>query len=192
MKRILFTTIIGFAATIAFAQKGLEVGDKAPLFTAKDQSGRQVILSEELKQGSVVLVFYRGYWCPYCNLHLKKLEDSLSLIKAKGARLITITPEQEASVSKTVEKTKASYTIISDKGLDIMKKYDVAFAVEEKTVEKYRDYGIDFNKVNGQENSSNLPVPAVYIIDAKGLIKYRFFDKNYTRRATVADILTHL
>ena len=184
--------IVALSTGFVFAQKGLQVGDHAPLFSVKDQSGKQVNLSDELKQGSVVLVFYRGYWCPYCNQHLKKLEDSLSLIKAKGARLITITPEQEEFVKKTVEKTRASYSIISDRELEIMKKYDVAFSVDEKTVEKYKQYGIDFTKVNGPANGGNLPVPAVYIINKNGIITYRFFDKNYSQRATVADILSHL
>lgn len=183
-----------FVIMVANAQdgpKGLNVNDVAPAFSAKDQNGKTVSLTEELKKGSVVLVFYRGQWCPYCNKHLKKLEDSLSLITAKGASLITVTPEKPENISKTIEKTKASYSILFDDGLKIMKSYDVAFAVDEKTVEKYKGYGIDFTQANGT-NGASLPVPALYIIGKDGKISYRYFDVNYSKRASVAEILTHL
>ena len=167
------------------------VADDAPAFSAKDQTSKRVSLSEELKKGAVVLVFYHGQWCPYCNKHLKKLEDSLSLITAKGASLITITPEKPENISKTIEKTKASYSILFDDGLKIMKSYDVAFAMDEKTLEKYKGYGIDFTKANG-ENGANLPVPALYIIGMDGKIAYRYFDTDYSKRASVTEILAHL
>ena len=184
-----------FSITLAIVAqdtpKGLVVTDIAPAFSAKDQNGKMISLSEELKKGPVVLVFYRGQWCPYCNKHLKKLEDSLSFITAKGARLITITPEKAENISKTIEKTKATYSILYDDGLKIMKSYDVAFAVDEKTVEKYKGFGIDFTQANG-ENGANLPVPALYIIGTDGKISYRYFDTNYTKRASVAEIIDHL
>ncbi len=183
--------VIAFIINAQDGPKGLNVNVAAPSFSAKDQNGKTVSLNEELKKGQVVLVFYRGQWCPYCNKHLKKLEDSLSLITAKGAILITITPEKPENISKTIEKTKASYSILFDDGLKIMKSYDVAFAVDEKTVEKYKGYGIDFTKANG-ENGDNLPVPALYIIGMDGKIAYRYFDTDYSKRASVAEILAHL
>ncbi len=195
MKRIFFILTLLTASVLLNAQdspKGLQVNDPAPDFTAKDQNGNVINLKEQLKKGPVVLVFYRGFWCPYCNQQLKKLEDSLSLIQSKGATLITVTPEQEESVSKTVEKTKASYPIISDDSLAIMKSYDVAFTMSEATVEKYKGYGLDFNKINGPVTGAQLPVPAVYVINKEGRIVYRHFDTNYTKRASVADMLRHL
>lgn len=172
--------------------KGLNVNDEAPAFSAKDQDGKTVSLKEQLKNGAVVLVFYRGQWCPYCNKQLKKLEDSLSLITGKGATLIAVTPEKPENISATIEKTKATYPILFDDGLTIMKSYDVAYAVDEKTIESYKKYGIDFNVVNGEKNGTNLPVPAIYVINKEGKIVFRHFDKNYTKRASVAEILAHL
>lgn len=171
--------------------KGLNVNDKAPAFAATDQNGKVFDLNDQLKKGDVVLVFYRGQWCPYCNKQLKSLEDSLSLIMAKGATLVAITPEKPENISKTIEKTKAAYPILFDDGLKIMKSYDVAFAVDDKTVEKYKGYGIDFSQANGN-NGANLPVPAVYIINKEGKIIYRYFDADYRFRASVAEILAHL
>lgn len=174
------------------APSGLNVNDKAPDFTAKDQSGKNISLKNELKKGSVVLVFYRGQWCPYCNRSLKQLEDSLSLITAKGASVLTITPEVSENIDKTIAKTKASFPILHDEGLVIMKSYDVAFKVDDKTVENYKKYGIDFSIANGAANGANLPVPAVYVINKEGKIVYKYFDSDYRKRSSVKDILSHL
>ncbi len=182
---------IGLALNAQEGPKGLNINEKAPGFSAKDQLGKIVSLAEKLKTGAVVLVFYRGQWCPYCNKQLKSLEDSLSLIKAKGATLIAVTPEKPENISKTIEKTKASYPVLFDDGLKIMKSYDVAFAVDPKVIEKYKGYGIDFNEVNGN-NGAQLPVPAVYIINKRGEIIYKFFDTDYRKRPAVKDILDHL
>lgn len=195
MKKLLVSVFLSLAAISMNAQddpKGLDVNDTAPDFTAKDKDGNSINLKDQLKKGAVVLVFYRGQWCPYCNKQLKKLEDSLSLIADKGASLIAVTPEKPESIAETIEKTKATYPILFDDGLKIMKSYDVSFAVDEKTIGKYKGYGIDFIKANGETNGANLPVPAVYVINMEGKIVFRHFDKNYTKRASVAEIIDHL
>ena len=161
------------------------------MFSAKNQEGKQIELKKLLKKGDVVMLFYRGQWCPYCNQQLKKVNDSLQFISAKGATVLAITPETGENVRKTIEKTNASFSIIEDENLAIMKSYKVNFAVDENTIAKYKNYGIDFDKANGS-NSSNLPVPATYIIGKDGKIKYAFFDVNYTKRASVKDILENL
>ncbi len=195
MKKLLvFATTLFFSISLSAqtVPKGLNLNDKAPEFTAKDQAGKDISLKNELKKGSVVLVFYRGQWCPYCNRSLKQLEDSLSQIKSKGATVLAITPEQQDNIAKTVEKTKASFTILHDEGLQIMKSYDVAYKVDDKTIELYKKNGLDFNEMNGQANGANLPVPAVYVINKSGKIVYKYFDVDYRKRATVKDILAHL
>ena len=186
--------MILFCNTQSFAQnksEGLRINDKAPDFTAVDQKGEKVNLKKQLKKGNVVLIFYRGQWCPYCNKQLKQLEDSIDFIKAKGATVLAITPEVPENISKTIAKTNASYSVLYDEGLKIMNAYKVAFQVEAKTVEKYKGYGVDFLKANGS-NGANLPVPAVYIISKKGKIIYRFFEVDYTKRPSVKTILDHL
>ncbi len=193
MKKILFLLII-LCNVELYAQNypsGLNVNDKAPDFTAIDQNGGKINLKKQLKKGAVVLIFYRGEWCPYCTKQLKQLEDSISFIKNKGASVFAITPEQPENVTKTIKKTKASYSVLSDVGLKIMKDYKVAFQVDDKTVEKYKGYGIDFLKANGN-NGANLPVPAVYVINKKGKIVYKFFDVDYKKRSSIKDILDHL
>jgi peroxiredoxin len=197
MKKVLSLSLLFLVNTIAFAQidmqkpEGLKVGDKAPAIAGIDQNGKKVSLKEILKNGEAVIIFYRGQWCPYCNKQLSHLNDSLSYITAKGGSIITITPETADNIKKTISKTKASFSILEDKGLAIMKDYKVSFAVDEKTIEKYKGYGIDFSKANG-DNGANLPVPATYIVGKNGKIKYVFFNADYSKRASVKDIVNNL
>ncbi len=184
--------LFSMVATAQNSPKGLLLNEQAPDFSSSDQYGKPISLSNELKKGAVVLVFYRGQWCPYCNKALKQLEDSLSFIKEKGASVITITPEKPAYINQTISKTKASYSILHDEGLSIMKKYDVVFQVDDKTIEAYKKYGIRFTEVNGESNGANLPVPAVYVINKQGKIVYRYFDKDYRKRSSIREILAHL
>lgn len=188
---LLLPVFFALSVNAQFSPKGISVNEKAPDFTAKDQNGKKIILSAELKKGPAVLVFYRGQWCPYCNRQLKKLEDSLSFIKEKGAALIAITPEKPENISKTIEKTKATYPIVYDEGLKIMRQYDVAFALDSSSTARYKQFGIDFKDANGV-NGANLPVPALYIIDRTGKIVFRHFDPDYKQRVSVREILSHL
>jgi len=173
--------------------EGLFINSKAPDFKGKDQNGNEIVLKDLRKKGPGVIIFYRGYWCPYCNRELQKLEDSLSLIKEKGAQLIAITPEKQEGITKTIEKTKASYSIITDEDSKIMKAYDVAYQLDTKTIDRYKTASIDLAANNGQKSDAvYLPVPAVYIIGKDGEIKYRFFEEDYKKQAAVKDILNNL
>ena len=186
-----FLTATIFAQTEMTKPEGLKIGDMAPDINAVNQDGKNIQLKKLIATGDVVLVFYRGQWCPFCNKQLSKINDSLSFITAKGATVLTITPETAGNIKKTIEKTKASYSIIEDKGMSIMKSYKVNFAVDENTIEKYKTYGIDFDKANGT-NGANLPVPATYIISKDGKIKYAFFNPDYRQRPSVKEILDNL
>ena len=174
-------------------REGLFINSRAPDFKGKDQNGNEIVLKDLRKKGPVVVIFYRGYWCPYCNKELQKLEDSLQLIKQAGAQLIAITPEKQEGIAKTIEKTKASYPIITDDELKIMRAYDVAYQVDTKTIDRYKMASIDLAANNGQKpDAVYLPVPAVYIIGKDGEIKYRFFEEDYKKQAGVKDILSNL
>ena len=195
MKKIFCLILLLHAAYFLVAQEapeGLFINSKAPNFKAKDQHGKVVELKDLLKKGKVVLIFYRGQWCPYCNMFLKKLEDSLQLITDKGATLVAITPELPENISKTIEKTKADYPILYDEDLKIMKAYDVEFEVPENVLTRYRNSGIKIDENNGKKNGNFLPIPATYIIDKEANITYRFFQPDYKRRPSVQEILKNL
>lgn len=195
MKKIACLLFSVSLTIIIYAQEkpeGLFINSKAPDFKATDQYGTEIRLKDILKDSLVVLVFYRGQWCPYCNKHLKKLEDSLSLIKEKGARLIAVSPEKLENISKTIEKTNASYPVLYDKDMKIMIAYKVAFEVDERTVNRYKNADIDLAEANGQKEKVFLPVPALYIISKEGTILYRFFEADYKKRPSVMEILEQL
>ena len=172
--------------------EGLFINSKAPDFKATDQYGNEIRLKDVLKDSIVVLIFYRGEWSPYCIKYLKTLEDSVHAIKNKGARLMAITPEKPEFISKAIEKTKASYPLLYDKEMKIMKAYAVAFEVDEKTVSRYKNANIDLATANGQKDKIYLPITAVYIINKEGTINYRYFDSDYKKRASVKEILDNL
>jgi len=196
MKRIMFALLAGFFIINAAAQEkpeGLFINSKAPDFKGKDQNGTELNLKDLRKQGPVVLVFYRGYWSPYCNRYLKTLQDSLEQIKAKAAQVIAITPERDSGIIKTIEKTNATYSIITDEGMKIMKAYEVLYKMNEKEVSRLKISNVDVAVNNGQKpDEVYLPVTAVYVIGKDGEIKYRFFEPDYKKRASVKDILNNL
>jgi peroxiredoxin len=114
-----------------FAQTGLKNGIQAPEFTAVDNSGKTLNLKTLLKSHrAVVIFFYRGQWCPYCNKQISQLQDSLQMLTTKGAYVIGVTPETGENINKTIGKTHASFSIIQDKGYKIMKAYNVNYNVE--------------------------------------------------------------
>jgi peroxiredoxin len=171
--------------------KGLAAGAIAPQFKAMDQFGKAFDLEDQLKHGPVVLMFYRGHWCKYCNRQLEELSDSLAFIIEKGASIVTVTPEVMEFVDETSKKFNNSFRIISDSDMEIMNAYKVSFRVEKATNTKYKIWGIKLDEFNG-ENGANLPVPATYIINQDGTIRYVFFNENYKKRVSVKTILMNL
>lgn len=191
MKKAIATFISVFVFLFVFGQQkpeGLFINSRAYDFKARDQNGNDVILKELRKKGPVVVVFYRGNWCPYCNKELRRLQDSLELIKAKGAKLIAVTPEGKEGIDSTVSKTGASFPIISDEGMKIATEYGVSFKVDDRTVGRYKNAGVDLLKLNNQKEAA-LPVPAVYIINEDGAVTFRYFNEDYRKRVSVREIL---
>lgn len=181
-----------FLSLNIFAQTGLKSGADAPLFSAKDNTGKNINLKDLLKSHkAVVLFFYRGQWCPYCNKQMQHLQDSLQLITGKGAYVIGVTPETAENIDKTRGKTHASFSLIHDEGYQIMKAYDVNYKVDDAMSAKLKGYGVDLEKGNGNTDHV-LPVPATYIINKSGKITFVQFDKDYRKRPSVSQILQTL
>ena len=171
------------------AQTGLKNGGVAPGFIAVDNSGKTVDLKAVLQSHkAVVLFFYRGQWCPYCNKYISKLQDSLQYLVAQGAYVIGVTPETGENIGKTIEKTHASFSIIQDKGYKIMKEYQVNYTVDNAMFGKLKNYGVDLEKNNGNTDHV-LPVPATYVIGKNGKLIFVHFDKDYTKRTSVSELL---
>lgn len=193
MKKLPFLVVAFLFALLATAQKpeGLFINSKAPEFKLKDQDGVEVSLKELRKKGPVVVLFYRGYWCPFCNRELKAFQDSLGQIQTKGAQVVAITPETKENIDSTVAKTGAVFRILHDDDMKTATAYQVAFNVDDRTVSRYKMAGIDLLKNNNQKTAV-LPVPAVYIVNKEGSVIFRYFDENYRNRVSVATILRNL
>jgi len=195
MKAFLIFALFALNICTSFAQdkpEGLFINSKAPDFKAKDQNGAEVSLKDLRKKGPVVVIFYRGHWCPYCNKELQRVQDSLSFLTAKGAQVVAITPEMNEGIAKTVEKTGASFPILYDQDMKIAKGYGVSFEVDEKTAQRYKSFGNDLLAINGQKGKPYLPVPAVYIVNRDGSVTYRFFEADYRKRPSVKELLAQL
>ncbi|MEJ7610610.1 MAG: peroxiredoxin-like family protein [Ferruginibacter sp.] len=172
--------------------KGLNVGTKAPMFTARDDNNVKYKLEKALKKGPVVVLFYRGQWCPVCNKYLSRLQDSLQQIYDKGATVVAISPEKSAFLKQTRVKTNASFTLLYDNNYVIGDAFDVTFKPEDKIINLYNE------KLNAQfershsDDSVRLPVPATFIINKKGIIVWRHFNPDYRIRAGVKDIINNI
>jgi peroxiredoxin len=171
--------------------KGIKAGGKAPNFILKDTSGNDIELYEKLKNGPVVLTFYRGVWCPYCNLQLRAYEDIFPQIQAEGAELIAISPQkQELSIS-VAEKNNLTFKLLTDIEGGVAGKYNILFEVPTYLQEVYEQMGINLSEYNMGEKWS-LPLAATFIIDKNALIRYSFVNVDYTERMEPIDILSIL
>jgi peroxiredoxin len=193
MKAIL-TLILSLLTVIITGQhlaSTLHVGDIAPDFHGIDQTEDLINLRESLKNGPVVLIFFRGSWCYYCNKHISKFQDSIEYVLDMGASVIAVSPQIPEYNHKTIHKTGATFSVIHDKGYQIMDAYYVSFTIDEKTIKKYRRFGRHIDRANANEDYI-LPVPATFIIGQDRKIRYIQYDPNYKNRSTVAEVLRNL
>lgn len=160
---------------------GLKIGTKAPNFTLKNQDGKWVSLSDLLKKGPVIISFYRGAWCPYCNLQINNLVKNYDYFKPYNAQLVAITPQKPDKSLLQYTKAKVPFPILSDLDNSVMKDYNVLFQLPEELIVAYSQFGIDLADYNGEKRWV-LPVPATYILDQKGVIRSVFADIDYTKR----------
>ena len=167
---------------------GIKVGEKAPTFTLKNAIGKNISLNEELKKGPVVLVFYRGAWCPFCNMHLHALQKSLPLFKQYGAQLITITPQSPDKSAEQIKKDGYPFEVLSDLDSKVMKNYNLFFELPDDLVAVYKNHGLDIEEFNGKGRNV-LPVPGSFVIDKKGIVRAMQAETDYKQRMEPAAII---
>jgi peroxiredoxin len=170
---------------------GIKVGERAPDFTLPNAFGQRVNLYDELKKGPVVLVFYRGAWCPFCNMHLHALRESLPRFQALGAQLIAITPQ---TPDKSLEQFKAApreFDVLSDLDSTAMRAYRLLFEVDPDLAAVYRKHGLDLIEYNGPGRNV-LPAPGTFVIDRDGIVRAMQADTDYTKRMEPADVIRAL
>ena len=177
------------ASTVAADAKN--VGDKASFFELPNVRGGTLNIESALAQGPVVLSFYRGSWCPFCNLELNALQQRLPEIRDCGARLIAVSPEKPDSSLSHAEKLGLEFDVLSDEGNRVSNQYGLIMTVHESLRPLYLRWGIDVPAANG-DDSYQLPVPATYVIDSAGDIRSAYIDKDYTKRMEPEDIIQAL
>ncbi|EPR66383.1 peroxiredoxin-like family protein [Cyclobacterium qasimii] len=171
-------------------EKARQVGDVAPDFVLSNAKGEKVKLSDQLKNGPVVLTWYRGGWCPYCNITLHHLQEALPEIKALGAQLLALTPELPDKSLSTSEKHNLAFEVLSDIDNKVGKDYGIVFHLIDGVAKIYNEK-FDLNAYNGNEENE-LPLAATYIIGQDGLIEYAFLDADYRNRANPEDLIAFL
>lgn len=167
-----------------------KVGDMAPDFTLSDANGEPVTLSTLLQDGPVVLLWYRGGWCPYCNMTLYAYQDYLSKIQEAGGTLVALSPELPDKSLSTAEKNKLEFVVLSDVGNKVAREYGVVFELPPEIHEMYQK-GFDLHAFNG-DDSGTLPLSATYVIAPNGKITYAFLDADYTQRAEPSVVVEEL
>lgn len=178
-------------AASGIAEQALGAGDQAPRFTLPSATGARVALDDLLAAGPVVLTFYRGAWCPYCNLALRALQGHHDAITGKGARLVAVSPQIPDESLTLTEKHALTFDVLSDLGADVAKQYGLAFDLSDELGALYDRLGFDLARVNAG-HARTLPLPATYVIDRDGAIRWAFVETDYKLRAEPADIVTAL
>lgn len=173
------------------AKTALNIGAKIPTFSLKDPTGKTISSNDLLKEGNLVLVFYRGAWCPFCNTYLRKLQRNLPQIKAAGGQLVAISVENADHSLYISQKDELEYTVLSDPGLTVARRFGIVYELPKETSEFYQSKGFDLAKYNGLEKAE-LPLSATYVINREGEIVFAFLEPDYTKRAAPDAIIKTL
>lgn len=177
------------AELIASGQAGraVQAGDRAPQFTLRDQDGKLVSSADLLAQGPLVITFYRGVWCPYCNLELQALDAALPQLREYGARLVAISPQTPVNSRKSVRDNQLDFPVLSDAKGEVGAAFGLRFALPDYLVELYRKLKNDL-PVTNDDPSWTLPMPARYVIGQDGVVLYSEVNPDYTRRPEPEDL----
>lgn len=184
------------AATEALAASGLVENVLSPGQVLPDASfvnakNEQVALKDLVASGPLVITFYRGGWCPYCNIELQAYQSALTEIKAAGAKLVAITPELPDASLSTAEKNELQFEVLSDVNSNFAKELGLVFSLPEELRPIYKSFGIDVEAHNGA-GQFDLPLAATYVIDREGVVRSAFVDADYTKRQEPSAVLAAL
>lgn len=170
------------------AAQALKAGDVAPAFTLSEADGGSVASGDLLAHGPLVLSFYRGVWCPYCNIELGALQEAWPAIQAMGAQLVSISPQSLANGRKAKRDKKIDFPMLSDPHGKVADAFGLRFRLPDDLIELYRTFGVDLPTIN-EDPSWKLPMPARFVVGQDGIIAHAEVSPDYTRRPDPADLL---
>jgi peroxiredoxin len=183
-----FAKGIEAVAESGIINKAIKVGDTAPDFTLKNADAEKITLSTLLKDGPVVLTWYRGGWCPYCNIALQALQEELPAIKKAGATLVALSPELPEKASDTTAKNSLDFEVLSDISHGVARKYGIVFELTPEVRTLYKQF-FNLTDFNGADaGDATLPLAATYVIDTDGTVKWAFLDADYRKRAEPSEV----
>lgn len=185
-----FTSGIDELTASGITHRALTVGDKAPHFELRNALNQPVALATLLQNGPVVLTWYRGGWCPYCNIQLRFLQSFLPQFKAAGATLVALSPELPDSSLNTTEKNHLEFEVLTDFNNEVARQFGIAFTLNDELIDIYNGFH-KLETFNGVD-TNELPIPATYVINTDFTIEYAFIDPDYRKRAEPALILQAL
>ena len=172
-------------------EKALKEGEQAPDFTLPDALGNEVTLSHLLRQGPVVISFYRGAWCPYCNLELRAYQRALPQLQELGASLVAISPQTPDHSLSLVEKQQLTFTILSDVGNQVAREYGLVFTIDEAVRAAHRRIGANLPAFNG-DDSWELPMAGTFLVDQSGTIRLASVDPDFSLRLDPSVVITEI
>ena len=171
------------------ADHALKVGAKAPVFTLKDPDGHDVSSAELLRTGPLIVTFYRGVWCPYCNMDLQAIQAALPELQKRSAQLVAISPQTAPNSRRSQRENKIAFPILSDPHNDVAAAFGLRFKLPDYLIDLYKNvFKNDLELVNG-DPSWTLPMPARFLIGQDGTILYAEVNPDYTRRPDPEEIL---
>jgi len=182
---------IGQLINSGAAENALKEGAQAPDFTLPDARGKAVRLSHLLEQGSVVMTFYRGQWCPYCHLALRAYQHALPHMQAKGATLVAISPQTPDHSRALAEKLKLTFALLSDMGNQVARQCGLVFTIDEAVRGAHKQVCADLPAFNGTE-SWELPMAGTFLIDQSGTVRLAFVHPDFTRRLDPSVVIARL
>ncbi len=159
----------------------LLVGSTVPSLMLHTVENESYDLTSAMAKKPTVLIFYRGSWCPYCNLHFSELQEIESELVEIGYQIIAVSPDKPENLNQSLEKHEMKYQLLSDSKMEAAKAFGIAFKVDSPTLKKYEKYGIDLEVASGEEHNL-LPVPAVFLINTDGIIQFHYVNPNYSVR----------
>ncbi len=171
------------------ASHALKAGDTAPDFILPDEHGQLVRFQSLLRKGPVIVVFYRGGWCPYCNLHLRGFQRILPGIQKLGAQIVAISPQLPDNSLSTQGRNQLAFPVLSDVGNKVARQFGIVFELSGQLIDVYRQFGHPLEVANGKGGSKNLPIPATFLADKNGVIRHAHVDVDYTRRLDPDDVV---
>lgn len=173
------------------ATKPLEKGQKIPEVTLKGLDGKDVSLASLHQEKPLVIVFFRGGWCPICTKHTQQLIKVYPELKEKGFEMIGVSPDSVESTKANIDKSSIPFSLYSDSELNATSGFGLAFKVDDATVTKYKGFGIDLEKASGQTHHA-LPIPAIYVVSKEGVVTFAHSNPDYRQRLDAKDLLNEI